>query len=97
MKIFILCSLIILTLGTPLFAFGEFEWTGVDETIVEKFAEESGRPARDSFINTDKGDLLLFLFLLSGTIGGFISGYYFRQLFPTIKDNEDQDNVQSIS
>ena len=57
------------------------EWAGADETVVEKFAEEAGRPPRDPLINTDKGDLLLFVFLLAGAIGGFVMGYYFRDLF----------------
>ncbi len=57
-------------------------WSGVDETVVEKFAEKAGRPPRDPFINTDRGDLLLFVFLVGGTVGGFVGGYYFRELFP---------------
>lgn len=57
-------------------------WAGVDETVVEKFATEAGRPARPPFINTDQGDLLLFLFLVAGIVGGFVMGYYFRVLFP---------------
>ena len=59
----------------------DHEWAGVDETVVEKFAEEAGRPARDPFINTDQGDLLLFVFLLAGSAGGFVGGYYYRELF----------------
>lgn len=62
------------------------EWVGVDESVVEKFAAEAGRPARPPFINTDQGDLLLFLFLVAGATGGFIAGYYFRQLFPPAKE-----------
>ena len=50
--------------------------------MIEKVAAEAGHPAREPFINTDQGDLLLFLFLLSGAIGGFIAGYAFRTLFP---------------
>jgi hypothetical protein len=57
-------------------------WKGVDETVIEKVAAEAGHPAREPYINTDQGDLLLFLFLLSGAIGGFIAGYAFRTLFP---------------
>lgn len=60
----------------------EADWSGVDESVVEKFAEEAGRPARDPYINTDKGDLLLFVFLVGGAAGGFVGGYYFRELFP---------------
>lgn len=58
-------------------------WSGVDETVIEKFAEKAGRPARQPFINTDQGDLLLFVFLLAGAVGGFAAGYWFRALFPT--------------
>jgi len=58
------------------------EWSGVDETVVEKFAEQANRPAHEPLINTDQGDLLLFLFLLAGAAGGFAGGYYFRELFP---------------
>ena len=36
--------------------------------------------ARKPFINTDQGDLLLFVFLLAGTIGGFAAGYYWKEL-----------------
>jgi hypothetical protein len=57
-------------------------WSGVDETVIEKFAEKAGRTAREPFINTDQGDLLLFVFLLAGIVGGFIGGYNFRVLFP---------------
>jgi ABC-type cobalt transport system substrate-binding protein len=68
-------------------------WKGVDETVIEKVAAEAGHPAREPYINTDQGDLLLFLFLLSGAIGGFIAGYAFRALFPPrskIADHESR-------
>ena len=57
------------------------QWSGVDETVIEKYAEEAGRSPRDPYINTDQGDLILFVFLLAGVVGGFIGGYYFRFLF----------------
>jgi len=57
-------------------------WSGVDETVIEKFAEKAGRPAWKPFIDTDQGDLILFVFLLAGAIGGFAAGYWFRILFP---------------
>ncbi len=64
------------------FAFAkEAKWSGVDESVVEKVAQEHGRPAWTPFINTDQGDLLLFVFLLAGTAGGFVMGYNFRKLF----------------
>ncbi len=56
------------------------KWSGVDESVVEKYAKEHGREARTPYINTDQGDLLLFVFLLGGTIGGFVAGYYWRVL-----------------
>jgi len=57
------------------------DWSGVDESVVEHYAEEAGRPARDPYINTDQGDLLLFVFLLAGACGGFVAGYSFHVLF----------------
>jgi hypothetical protein len=64
-------------------------WSGVDETVIEKFAEQAGRTAREPFINTDQGDLLLFAFLVAGIIGGFIGGYSFRVLFPPRRKGEE--------
>jgi cobalt/nickel transport system permease protein len=55
-------------------------WSGVDESVVEKVAKEHGREARSPLINTDQGDLLLFVFLLAGAVGGFVAGYYWRTL-----------------
>lgn len=56
------------------------KWPGVDETVVEKVARERGREARTPLINTDQGDLLLFVFLVAGAIGGFAAGYWWRML-----------------
>jgi ABC-type cobalt transport system substrate-binding protein len=58
----------------------EGKWPGVDETVVEKFAQAQGREARAPLLDTDQGDLLLFLFLLAGAVGGFVAGYYWRVL-----------------
>lgn len=68
------------------------KWEGVDKTVVEKFATEANRPPRDPFINTDQGDLLLFVFLVAGAAAGFAGGYYFRTLFPP-KGKKDLTNV----
>ena len=57
-------------------------WRGVDETVVEKTARAAGREPSPPLINTEGGDLQLFLFLAAGALGGFIAGYYFRELFP---------------
>lgn len=56
------------------------KWTGVDEAVVEKIAKEHGRQAHRPLIDTDQGDLLLFVFLLAGAAGGFAAGYYWRML-----------------
>lgn len=61
--------------------FAAAKWAGVDETVVEKYAAHYGRSAREPLINTDQGDLLLFVFALAGSIGGFTCGYYWRKLF----------------
>ena len=58
------------------------DWNGVDTTVVEKFAREAGRPARQPLLDTDRGDLLLFVFLIAGAVGGFVAGYCYRSLFP---------------
>jgi cobalt/nickel transport protein len=61
-------------------AFCAEKWTGVDESVVEKIAGEHGRHAMEPLINTDQGDLLLFVFLAAGAVGGFAAGYYWRVL-----------------
>lgn len=70
----------ILVLGFAPCSFGAEKWSGVDESVVEKIASEHGRESREPLINTDQGDLLLFVFLLAGAIGGFAAGYYWRIL-----------------
>jgi len=69
-------------------------WTGVDEAVVEKIAREHGREKKEPLINTDQGDLLLFVFLLAGTVGGFAGGYYWRMLVSekrTVKKTHEND------
>ncbi len=68
-------------------------WSGVDETVIERVAEKAGRPAREPFINTDQGDLLLLVFLVAGIFGGFIGGYYFRALFPPKRSTGEEEHV----
>jgi ABC-type cobalt transport system substrate-binding protein len=65
-------------------------WTGVDEAVVEKIAKEHGHEARKPLINTDQGDLLLFLFLLAGAVGGFAAGYYWRALVQEKKEQKKE-------
>jgi hypothetical protein len=73
----LLLGLILLLINCclPLVAAAEEKWAGVDDTVVGKYAKEHGREKRVSFINTDQGDLLLFVFLLAGVLGGFTAGY----------------------
>ncbi len=56
------------------------KWQGVDESVVEKVAKEHGRGAMKPLVNTDQGDLLLFVFLIAGIAGGFTAGYCWRVL-----------------
>ncbi len=57
------------------------KWKGIDVSIVGKYAEKYGHPPRKPYINTDQGDLLLFVFTVAGLIGGIIIGYNIRKLF----------------
>ncbi|WP_305045435.1 hypothetical protein [Geoalkalibacter sp.] len=78
----LLAVLLSLALGAQALAEDERpKWPGVDETVVEKFARELGREPREPFIDTDQGDLLLFLFALAGAVGGFVMGYYWHKVF----------------
>lgn len=67
-------------------------WPGVDEAVVEKFAREQGREARDPYIDTDQGDLLLFLFALAGSVGGFVMGYGWHKIFVAGRADNQQDD-----
>ena len=69
----------------------EGKWTGIDVSIVGKYAEKYGHPPRDPYINTDQGDLLLFVFTFFGLVGGIVIGYNFRKLFI---EGKDKDNSQ---
>lgn len=50
-------------------------------SIAEKYAREVGAGERPPLINTDKGDLLLFVFAVGGATAGFWLGYNWRDLF----------------
>ncbi len=81
-KKMILCCIFALLLVSSFqsLAVSDEKWAGVDESVVKKVAKEHGREAREPLINTDQGDLLLFVFLLAGVVGGFAAGYYWRIL-----------------
>jgi hypothetical protein len=72
--------LVVINFCLPVLAFCQEKWTGVDESVVEKYAKEHGRGKRKSFLDTDQGDMLLFVFLLAGVLGGFTAGYYWKVL-----------------
>jgi len=50
-------------------------WVGIDAGIMERVAEERGRAARTPFINTDVGDLLLFVFFGGAVVAGAAAGW----------------------
>ena len=77
-----------------MFAEEKTKWGGVDESVVEKVAKEHGRTAWTPFINTDQGDLLLFVFLLAGTAGGFVMGYNFQKLFAKNRMKDVKRSIQ---
>lgn len=63
---------------------GNFSVPGADKKVnalANQYAQEVGAGERPPYINTDKGDLLLFLFLAGGAIAGFWLGYAWRDLF----------------
>ena len=91
-RLILLCCLLILIGAQALAEEKTAKWPGVDETVVEKYAEALGREARDPYINTDQGDLLLFCFALAGTIGGFIMGYNWHKIFVAGKLSEREND-----
>ncbi|MBL0224087.1 MAG: cobalt transporter [Geobacteraceae bacterium] len=87
--VLLLCTM--LMCGVPfgtLYA-GE-KWPGVDEAVVNRIAREHGRKERPSLLPTAEGDLQLFMFLMAGTVGGFIAGYYWRVLLEGRKKLSDE-------
>ena len=81
-KILLMHAIILPTMcfGLSFFSLAPKSWTGVDEAVVEKIAREHGRAAKAPLNDPGSGDLLLFVFLLAGSVGGFAAGYYWREL-----------------
>ncbi len=55
-------------------------WVGLDEGVMERVAAERGRAAWTPFINTDVGDLLLFVFFAGALGAGGVIGWLSRGL-----------------
>ncbi len=68
------------------------KWSGVDESVIERYAKQAGYPASKPLFGI-QGDLLLFLFLAAGLIAGFIIGYYWRALF---KSGVPESKMQQV-
>lgn len=77
----VLCFFLIVLPSFSAVAAEKETWGGVDVNVVEKYAREYGREARAPYINTDQGDLLLFVFTLAGAFGGFVLGYNWQKVF----------------
>ncbi len=57
-------------------------FTGMDEAVNERMAENAGRPAHDPYLDTESmGDLWNALLLMSGGICGFIIGRGWNKVF----------------
>lgn len=73
----------------------DLEMPGADVTvsaIADKYAQEVGAGVRTPYINTDKGDLLLFMFTIGGAAAGFWLGYNWRDLFDKEKVGKFQQS-----
>lgn len=90
-KVAIACLIVVLLALASWVGLNYFDaqWSGIDKSVVEKVAAQAGHPPRKPFINTDQGDLLLFVFLIAGAAGGFLGGYYFRELFPPTPERRE--------
>lgn len=88
LKILMLHMILLPTLIYTLFFFSlaPRSRTSVNEAVVAPVAKEQGKGVLTSLVNSDKGDLLLGIFLLAGAIGGFAGGYYWRMLISEKKN-----------
>jgi hypothetical protein len=53
-------------------------WSDATDVLSSQAAEQVGREAQVPFINTEKGNMLVFFFALGGVIAGSIIGYNWR-------------------
>jgi hypothetical protein len=76
----VLCAIIFFLLALFSLPAVAEKWSGVDKSVIEKIAKEHGRETKSPLINTEQGDLLLFVFLVAGAVGGFAAGYSWKSL-----------------
>lgn len=90
LKVLMLHMILLPTLIYTLFFFSLAPQSrnGADVTVGNPVAKEQGKGAVTSLVDTDKGDLLLGIFLLAGAIGGFAGGYYWRMLVSEKKETK---------
>ena len=53
-------------------------WSDATDVLSRQAAERAGREARAPFINTEKGNMLVFFFALGGVVAGSAVGYNWR-------------------
>lgn len=81
-------------------AFTYKEILGTDDKIgvvVKQYAEKAGVSERNPYINTNKGDLLLFLFCISGLIAGFYLGYNWKKIISEKPDISEVGGMKTHS
>ncbi len=92
-------TLLVLVLSTIVYlGMSPLSMPGADEkvnNVAEGYAREVGAGERSPFINTDKGDLILFVFTIGGAVAGFFIGYTWRDLFG--KQASTTENVRKGS
>lgn len=79
MRYFVAGAMLLCLTGSGFLYAGD-KWPGIDEAVVKKIARDHGRDESPSLIPAAEGDLQLFMFLMAGTVGGFVAGYYWRVL-----------------
>jgi cobalt/nickel transport protein len=60
------------------------QWDGVDTAVVGRFGADLGRAPSKPLFDL-QGDSLLFAFAISAAMGGFVAGYYWRELFGNVE------------
>ena len=55
-------------------------WSDATDVLSGQAAGQVGREARDPYINTEQGNMLVFFFTLAGVTAGSIIGYNWRKL-----------------